>query len=565
MADVVVLEPDPPAVANGVHVRGRRPPGPLWRVVVALGAGEARRLLRHGAFVGGLVLVLLLLRATSGPSGPAQDWSQLSSYIALALAPLGWLTLLAANASALRPRRSGTEELLDSLPASPTARTAALCLATLVTVPVTLALLAGWVGWASTWETVGAPRPLEMLVAVPIVAGGGVVGVAVARHLPRPIFGVLAVVAVILIQLNLGNSPTARTRWLVFWVDLTPVELRSLEIRHPGWHLVWLTAWVVVMASVALARHGLRRRPVLGALVAALLVAGLAGRVQTRPLSEDRARELASTLTDPEAHQVCESHGSTVHCAYEEFPGVIAEWRPVVESVLGRVPDPRPDLRVVQRVPTISGNWDCGDEHFLDLVDSRIRAHADPERVWRVDGDVHPTAGRGESLPCGGTDLGWLFTAVQTGAWSVGLPPTPGPGDLRCAADGQARSVVALWLGAQAVRDGADRLRSVAMATALDAARRLDFSGGATPEFDQWNTHPQWGVRWHVDDVEAALELLDRPAEEVGAVVATHWDELIDPATPAARVLELVRGVPGERPTTLPGGGRVGPPVDRCA
>jgi len=60
----------------------------------------------------------------------------------------------------------------------------------------------------------------EVAAGVVIVVGGGFVGVAVARWLPRPVFGWVAVLASLLLQVNLGATDT-RWRWLHFSIDGT--------------------------------------------------------------------------------------------------------------------------------------------------------------------------------------------------------------------------------------------------------------------------------------------------------------------------------------------------------
>ena len=50
--------------------------------------------------------------------------------------------------------------------------------------------------------------------------------------------------------------------------------------------------------------------------------------------------------------------------------------------------------------------------------------------------------------------------------------------------------------------------------------------------------------------------MTDLPDEQVDQVLAAHWDELVAPNTPTARLLDLL---------DLPPGGAVGEPLDNCA
>ncbi len=147
--------------------------------------------------------------------------------------------------------------------------------------------------------------------------------------------------------------------------------------------------------------------------------------------------------------------------------------------------------------------------------------------MWPADGAVHPGTNH---FPCGGAGVGELFTAIQVGAWAVGLPPSPHGLDQRCSASGQARAVVALWLGAAATPDGARRLRRVVAEN--DGASMLTFPG--------WDDPPMWGARFAADDALVAAALAERPTGEVGAAVRAAWETLTDPATPSAGLGELL-------------------------
>src|SRR5688572_21617478 len=97
--------------------------GGNWLVVRPLARADLRRVLRHPAFLVGVLLTpLMLLPATEY----ATTWREASGGIALALVPLGWLTIIATNLVALRARRTGADELLAALPAPQPVRTSAM-------------------------------------------------------------------------------------------------------------------------------------------------------------------------------------------------------------------------------------------------------------------------------------------------------------------------------------------------------------------------------------------------------------------------------------------------------
>ena len=218
-------------------------PDTKWRVVAPLARTDLRLVLRHPAFVVGvLVTPLMLFAATESVS----SWRQASAGIALGLVPLGWLTIIAVNLVTLRPRRTGTEELFAALPAPQPVRTTAMLSAAIGPVIAAAILAAAWVLVVGSREEVrGSPRWAEIAAGVLIVAGSVCVGVAVARWLPNPGFGVLAVVVTIVIQarfLDVTTWPWNRSegdplRFLGFLASPTSVTDDFLELRPSGWHL----------------------------------------------------------------------------------------------------------------------------------------------------------------------------------------------------------------------------------------------------------------------------------------------------------------------------------------
>ena len=308
--------------------------GTDWHVVGPLARADSRRLLRHPAFIAGVVLTpLIILAATDGE----HIWWKISTGIALGLVPLGWLTIVAANLATLRPRRTGADELFSTLPAPQPVRTTAG-----LTAGIGPVLVAAVVAGAAVLVVAltrdglrGSPRWAEIAAGLLIVAGSVCVGVAVARWLPSAGFGVLAVVATFLLQarfLDVATWPWNRSesdpaRFLGFLAEPTAVRDPFLEFRPSGWHLLYLAGLVVVMAGVALAREGMRR-PV--AIVLAVgLVADGDGRLGADPPAVAQVREddMVAYLTDPGAHQVCRTSASVRYSAYPEFSADVPEWQ----------------------------------------------------------------------------------------------------------------------------------------------------------------------------------------------------------------------------------------------
>lgn len=518
-----------------------------WRVVRPLARADLRRVLRHPAFVVGVLLTpLMLLPATEF----ASSWRDASGGIALALVPLGWSTIIATNLVALRPRRTGAEELFATLPAPQPVRTSALLATAVGPVAVASVLAGGWVGVLGRGfpdrggELRGSPQWAELGVGVLIVAGSVCVGVAVARWLHHGGFGVLAAIATLVLQvrfLDVTTWPWSRPagdplRFLGFIAEDANTRADFLEVRPAGWHLLYVGGLVVAMAGIALARDGLRR-PTVVVLGIGLLVAAGAGWMQTRPISEAVEDEMVAQLRDPARYQRCEDAGRVRYCAYEEFLDDVPSWQAVVGATTSLVPaglDHRPPLAVTQRPPRITGDPDCAPMRFEETLPPSVADRLSPEVLWPADDDVHPPFSE-ESFPCSDEDVHGFFLAVQTGAWAVGLPPAPHHDDVRCTATGQARAPIALWAGAAASRDGAATLREVVVAGA-------DGTGHLT--FDGWDGPPTWGVTYAVDDAQLALAMLALDPADVGDRLAPRWAHWTDPATGTAALARSL-GIPG--------------------
>ncbi len=511
-----------------------------WRVLVPLARADNRALVRHPVFLAGMALTpLMLWAATLADDTMSVGHSRrLSLGIALALVPLGWFTIVASNLLVLRPDRTGTDELFATLPAPQPVRTAG-ALSTTATAAMAAAVFAtGWVVFLSSRDDLlGAPHWGEIGAGVLVVVGAVTVGVGVGRWLPFAAFGSVAAVAVSVIQARFLDDTTwpwnkeysHPVRFLGFLADSASVGDPALEIRPTWWHLTYLAGLVAVMGAVALCRDGVPRR--LGAmLVVAIGVVALTGWVQTRPLSADRVAGMVSYLTEPTEHQTCEQRSDVRYCAYESSRHLIDEWEARVEGVLSLAPTASAlqPLEVIQRAPTTIGNSGCGPQPFLAGLPEPVAEQLTPEAMWPDDGRLHPDLGNG-SLPCSDRDTNELFTAVQAGAWVVGLPPAPHHDDQRCTADGQARSVLALWLAAAATPDGADLLRTIA-------------SEGASPNgaltYEGWDNPPMWGVTYSASDATLAVAMGDRSASATAGTLETDWPHWIDPATPSTELAQ---------------------------
>ena len=512
--------------------------GTNWHVVPPLARAEVRRFVAHPAFLAGLVTApLILMMAGSVDPGSVSTWREVSTGIALGLVPFGWLVIIATHLMTTRPARTGTDALFSTLPAPQSVRTGGL-LGTAPAAFVAAGVLA--VGWVVLLQggnrvIVGSPEWAEIAAGLFIAAGSVTVGVAVARLLPHPIFGVAAAFTCAFIQarfFEIGSWPWNLSegspyRFLGFLADPTGSD-PSLEIRPAGWHLVYLAGLVVIMGCVALAIRTGMPRALAGTLAVAVGATAFVGWVQTRPATDGQVATMISHLYEPSSRHACEQHGTVRYCTFAASRSFVPRWRTSVESVLGLVPAAvaaRP-LEVADRVPTVIGNSNCSPVPYTHTLVPEVAQRLNPERVWPADGAIHPGI---DAFACGGDQVHGLFLGVQTGSWAVGLPPAPHGRDTRCVADRQARSVVALWLGAAASPDGEHNFRQM---YAEERSSHLVFT--------DWNDPPMWGVKFATADVTMAVAMLALPTDEVTRILEQHWATIVDPNTTAATLASLL-------------------------
>ena len=232
------------------------------RAVVALARIEGRRLITHPAVV--VTVVLAILQGVpfilSRDATPEHDVGWLLQVSALFIS---FGALLAANLVALKSRRNGSEELFQSAPLSPAARTIALALAAVgLMALLTLFLLVGdyfirSAGKGAATDTGRSLFPMFDLVQGPLVAGLFVlIGIAVARWFPRALAGPVVVVG-LFTAINLAEKAATDAAWL----RLTPVDPAFLD--HGGMlaalHVAYLGGLAAVILAVAILRFGWTR------------------------------------------------------------------------------------------------------------------------------------------------------------------------------------------------------------------------------------------------------------------------------------------------------------------
>lgn len=253
------------ARASAVPSTGTRP---TVGVVLALGRIEARKMLRHPAFLLSIAFGLLLFRGAigvGGSSGIELNVAWLAGGVSIGIL-IG--ALLTTNVATMRPRRDHLSELYGSLPAPAEARTAGVLAGLLLGLGGLAIIVAG-----ASWLVLGGVDEIadyvDLFLAsqyVLSVLALGSVGVAVGRWIPSVLGGPLVVIAHVFTGLI----------WIVPWIAPTSTGI------DVDWHLTYLVAVIAGCAALAFARD--RRTPVRFLLVvAAFGLAVLAGVQQTPP------------------------------------------------------------------------------------------------------------------------------------------------------------------------------------------------------------------------------------------------------------------------------------------
>ncbi|GAB2929696.1 hypothetical protein GCM10027280_16530 [Micromonospora polyrhachis] len=443
----------------------------------ALALAEVRLLLRSPIVWGALVLALALGVTLGWTRLP--DWERFAMNAGTASLLLGAGLLLAGHLAVSRDHRAGVVESHAVLPTPLRRRTVSL----LALAPVAalagvlllgallLSLLPDWPAGRLDWPN------LLVVVVVPVLAVS--VGVAIGRWLPATAAGPLGLIvsaALVLALPGLGNGDSYLGLWL------SPVLMdRNWAPGAPqptGWHLLYLVALVVFVGAVPLLRHW-RILPALVGVLALTLAASTVG-----PQLSATPRAISAEMEEPytgEAALVCQRHNEVRYCALPGYERWIVRWREAVAPVVVVLP------------PSVRADLPRVRQFAYSFYESQSPADVATDLIW---------GRQGRWAADSRAQLATSFAATI-----VGLPGlwTADPAiRLRgCSASGQARTVITLWLAAQALPDGAALLR----------AHRL----GLFPS------------RYGQPEIDAALALLNLPRQQVAGIVAAGWDRLTAP------------------------------------
>lgn len=533
---------------------------PVVPVAFVLGRAEARRLLRHPASILGLVL---------GLAGPVvATWTELpvlnrfDALVAESLIPFAVGVLIAAHLGTMRARRHRTTELFDSLAASNETMTAGHLIAVFYAAAFALMVTLVELAYMKAIGGVTAPRPEVVLGGPAIVLFGGAFGVALGRWAPRLFAAPLGLAGIVAACTAVTTNTYAHEReWLSLWVPSEVLAGVTSEFSlHPhGWRLLYVTGLMIVAAAMAFGQIRRLRVGVLGLALLAAAGAAFAGHGTMRPVQRGDQMAFAVETFEDSGGLSCREHSSVRYCAIPGYESWIDRWRVPVEGVLGALPSTvNPGhLNIIQS----PSNESWGEHANAPLVRYFIS-----ERKKLTPGSgpgISPSLNWGRNSHEGQSELALAlrvaadvtgvdsrFRFTEADIAKLDRPRRYGyrVGQLQryCYALEQGRSVVVLWLAAQATDGSEAALRRAVskvpfVADGGDDDRYFSAEQWVLQEYE-YETTGRSNVTWGTREATYAEQLLDRDEAEVQAAIAANWDRLVDPATTsdeAASILGL--------------------------
>jgi hypothetical protein len=367
---------------------------------------------------------------------------------------------------------------------------------------------------------------------------------------------VVAAVA-LLVPFSQSNRFNDAFIWLFPWV--APNQLSSLPAPLAGYppaagHAVMLAGLAALAGLVALALVAGRRRLRIGlavAAAAAVVVTGLAGAAQLRPIPATDLSRLAAETADPATVQHCTTASRVRYCLYPDFGTELAAVQAPVRAVLAELPrQPARPLTIRQTAtldftdPTLTHGHPAGQRARWERELARGAGTAASASA------IYLTAG---AWPAGTSDPARFSLALGAAEWAVGLPPTEGtvggPSSTQCVPLGQAREAIAIWL--------AIRATGVSGSQPLPTELPADEIGGRPVV--TW-TYPGEAASYLASlgpqPTDAgyllAKAMLRLPAARVSRVLAEGWGTWLSWHTSQAR-LAAALGIPLPRMPELPG------------
>lgn len=241
----------------------RREPPSSMRLARALGRIEARELALHPWFGAGIGLCTFTTLGF-GLSGNADGtWENELQDLTFLAHPLVGMAVLSGHAAATRPWRSGTVELFESCPSTPSVRTLGTLGAMWVPSAVLVAFFAAYVATTaiSSPDLTSPLGPVALHVAsgLTLGAGGVALGVAIGGWTRIALAPVAAIVAVGFVSVRLAESSGDGFEPRMVLSTFPPLLGESegtllFTTGQMAWHLLWLVGLTGATAAVAVLR-----------------------------------------------------------------------------------------------------------------------------------------------------------------------------------------------------------------------------------------------------------------------------------------------------------------------
>ncbi|MGW8886683.1 ABC transporter permease [Streptomyces sp. NPDC055749] len=520
--------PVPVAPVRQVSDSAGSPTGSRGRTtaaVLALARAESVRMLRHPAVLAAVAGIVLpwIYRAATGDAGNRFPVLQVESrLVQLPMLLLAVGTALAVNLACLRSSRQGVDALYEILVLPRWGRATAHLLSTVPLALLAAALSGARMAYLGTRTgAAGSVQVWELLAVPALVLLGGAVGVLTAQVTKSVVAAPLVVAVLGILTLAALVNNTSPSRWLspVAYENEFAAPLPSDLIWRPAeWHLLWLLALTAILVVAALLLAGARSR-LLGTGAALVALAVAAGVMQMRAMPVEVNEKLTRATERPAASQECRTVGKVGYCAFPEFGGRVTQWSEVVRGELRHVP------------AAVASSPYAVRQRIFPAGNGTGAAVVPPEGSWAADDKEAGTPGAvtvGTDWAQGGhgTDIAnnevITFAGVFAHRLVTGGRLEEGKATPVCGA----RAVVTLWLAAQATEGTEGAFFSLVDRT-YGGGVQLSILGSAS------------GLMFDAPEQDVAVELLDRPAGEVGTLVREGWAELTAEGTSVERAAEL--------------------------
>lgn len=540
------------AMAEAAPVRLTRA-APKLSMALQIARVEGLRLVRHPFCLVGVLLGAALMVAGTWTVIPVL--SRHDGMTVDALAPLAAATLVVSHLAVSRSERHRTTELYGTTPARIETTTLGHLLALGWAFGFALFVALAELTYMKAVGGVGTPRILVVLTGPALVVLGGAIGVAVGRFTRQPFAGPLALIAIVALSAGMLNAGSLQPRAVAD--SLSPYlpgdhwghGIGELSLRPVGLQLAYVFSLAATASLVALVR--VRRRAILVVLLCVSVASSaLFGRGRADMPTPTEEIAVAAPFLEPDKHRSCESRSGIRYCAYPAYVSWIDKWAAVAGSVVAAAPERPEDLAVTQ-LPTDS-EFQGSNAYVAGAAFRRLHRAGSLGTAH----EIHPGMTWGRNAGAGvfelafglkvaervtGIDAEFKVTEEDLAMLPKRARKMIGTGRVdSCTALGQGRSIVAIWLAAQAT----PRSRATFLTALAPADER------SVGQIQLWDYQYQvFGyaapvVNWGTREAEYAQQLLARDDAEVEVLLAANWERLTDRNTTsdeAAVVLGLDR------------------------